>query len=230
MELYIVNNDYQTDLLAIDDIMENQDYSEVLDFVGEGYSSTVYAYDDLAVKVFNDKKELMMDDYFSNEDYKVLEKLQNSPYFQTLYAYKPNKYMVMEFVEGISLKNLDEELEKGSINLNVLEFRNHYTKQIKEILEFCKSQMIIPKDLHAGNIIIKDNGDIKIIDVGLFYEYTLDDVIGKDLEIKKNWIDEKFENLFNDLLYLLVKQRIITMNSYLSFKKELDVISDKLLA
>jgi len=229
MELYIIKNEYQDDLLAIDDIVENQDYSEILDFVGEGYSSTVYTYDDLAVKVFNDKQPLI-EDYFSNEDYKVLEKLQNSPYFQTLYAYKPNKYMVMEFVDGIPLNHLDEELEKGTINLNVLEFRNHYTKQIKEVLEFCKSKKIIPKDLHAGNIIVNENGDIKIIDVGLFYEYSFDDVSGKDLEFKKNWIEEKFNNIFYDLLYLLVKQRIITMNSYLSYKKDLTIHSDKLLA
>lgn len=229
MELYIVKKDYEEDLLTIDDIVENQEYSEILDFVGAGYSSKVYTYDDLAVKVFNTKK-ILKDNYFSNEDYKVLEKLQNSPYFQTLYAYKPNKYMVMEFVEGIPLDHLDEEIEKGAINLNILEFRNHYTKQIKEILEFCKSQMIIPKDLHAGNIIVKENGDIKIIDVGLFYEYSFSDVSGTDLELKKNWIEEKFNNLFYDLLYLLVKQRVITMNSYLSYKQELESNSNKLLA
>jgi len=72
------------------------------------------------------------------------------------------KYIVMEKVEGITLKNYMSK--KGVLPLNEV---LHYTDQILKALEHAHSKGIIHRDIKPQNILLMKNGKIKVTDFGI---------------------------------------------------------------
>jgi serine/threonine protein kinase len=73
-------------------------------------------------------------------------------------------YMAMEFVEGLSLKEL---LKKEKFLCPKITFE--ITRQVLLALEFAHQQKIIHRDIKPGNILIDIYGEVRITDFGLAY-------------------------------------------------------------
>ncbi len=71
-------------------------------------------------------------------------------------------YFAMEFVDGITLAEL---IKKGS-NLNTLKGLNYLIK-ICEALDFVSHKKIVHRDMKPSNIMINDQGIVKIVDFGV---------------------------------------------------------------
>jgi len=71
-------------------------------------------------------------------------------------------YMVMEYAEGKTLKDLIREIgpipEKRALNI---------LKQILDALEYAHSKNIIHRDIKPVNIILEENDQVKILDFGI---------------------------------------------------------------
>jgi eukaryotic-like serine/threonine-protein kinase len=79
----------------------------------------------------------------------------NHPNICTIYDVGPN-YLVMELIEGETLK--------GPLPL---ETALHYARQIADALEAAHEKGIVHRDLKPGNIKIKPDGTVKVLDFGL---------------------------------------------------------------
>src|SRR5215467_2926754 len=84
----------------------------------------------------------------------------NHPNVCTLYDVGPN-YLVMEVVEG---QTLAERIEMGAIPLDEA---LGIAQQIANALEAAHEKGITHRDLKPGNIIIKPDGTVKVLDFGL---------------------------------------------------------------
>src|SRR5687767_13132822 len=128
---------------------------EVTTQIGVGGMGEVYrAHDsrlnrDVAIKVSNEQ----FSDRFEREARAVAA--LNHPNICTLFDVGPN-YLVMEYVEGETLSGpmpLDEALRVA--------------RQIADALDDAHAKGIVHRDLKPGNIKIKPDGTIKVLDLGL---------------------------------------------------------------
>jgi serine/threonine protein kinase/Tol biopolymer transport system component len=133
---------------------------EVVEAIGAGGMGTVYrARDtrlprDVAVKVSAEK----FSDRFSREAHAIAS--LNHPNITTLYDVGPD-YLVMELVEG---KTLADRIIEGPLSLHEAA---HIGRQIADALDFAHEHGIIHRDLKPGNIKIRPDGVVKVLDFGL---------------------------------------------------------------
>jgi serine/threonine protein kinase len=71
-------------------------------------------------------------------------------------------YLVMEYVEGQSLSRLVKE--RGQLSL---EDAIDYIAQVARGLEYAHSKDVIHRDIKPGNLLVDQNGTVKILDMGL---------------------------------------------------------------
>src|SRR5580698_7566775 len=128
---------------------------EILEAIGAGGMGEVYrAADprmgrDVAIKISAER----FSDRFSREVHAVAA--LNHPHICHLYDVGPN-YLVMELVEG--------ESPKGPLPL---EEALRIARQIADALEAAHEKGIVHRDLKPGNIKIKPDGTVKVLDFGL---------------------------------------------------------------
>lgn len=84
----------------------------------------------------------------------------NHPQICALYDVGPN-YLVMEFVQG---ETLAESLQNGPLSTDVA---LQYAAQIAQALAAAHRQGIIHRDLKPGNIMVRPDGTVKVLDFGL---------------------------------------------------------------
>jgi serine/threonine protein kinase/Tfp pilus assembly protein PilF len=97
----------------------------------------------------------------------------NHPNIATIYAIEEAEneiFLVMEYIQGKELKDvihtspLARRQEMGGIGIsNALD----YSIQIARGLQAAHQKNIIHRDIKSGNIMVTDNGDVKIMDFGL---------------------------------------------------------------
>ena len=160
--------------------MERQEqfFGRVLDgrfridrLIGSGGMADVYSATDLtaerevAVKIL--KSEISRDEAaikrFVNEA-KVVSMLSHKNIVTThgVSLKGKLKYIVMEYVHGITLKNY----MKKKVTLSVSEILC-YTEQILEALEYAGSKGIVHRDIKPQNVMLLKNGFIKVTDFGI---------------------------------------------------------------
>ncbi len=128
---------------------------EILEFLGAGGMGQVYrARDprlgrDVAVKVSAER----FSERFEREA-RMIAAL-NHPNICTLYDVGPN-YLVMEYIEGTTPRGplaVDEALRIG--------------RQVADALEAAHERGIVHRDLKPGNILIRSDGTVKVLDFGI---------------------------------------------------------------
>ncbi|MCE6056223.1 Kae1-associated serine/threonine protein kinase [Mycoplasmopsis agalactiae] len=94
----------------------------------------------------------------------ILQKVKSDyfPYYVESYVGDDEQYLVMEYVEGKSLREL---IKKNGV-LNPHSSIN-YVRQICEAMQELHSNNIIHRDIKSNNIIITSNSHVKILDFGL---------------------------------------------------------------
>src|SRR5438105_1861473 len=133
---------------------------EILDLVGKGGMGEVYrAHDsrlhrDVAIKTSSQR----FDERFEREASAIAA--LNHPNICQVYDVGPD-YLVMELVEGPTLQ---ERIKEGAIPLDEA---LHFAEQIAEALAAAHEKLITHRDLKPGNIKIKDDGTVRVLDFGL---------------------------------------------------------------
>jgi serine/threonine protein kinase len=88
----------------------------------------------------------------SPDEYQIIQKKKIKNKFLSIY---------MEDICGKSLSKIAQSMKGVSLNLISL-----YSKQILEALDYIHSQGIIHMDIKGDNILLSNNGEIKVIDFG----------------------------------------------------------------
>lgn len=139
--------------------------------IGSGGMADVYLATDLsgeaevAVKIL--KSDISRDEAaikrFVNEA-KVVSMLSHKNIVSTYSVStkgKP-KYIIMEYVHGITLKNYMKK--KGALSVGEIVC---YVEQILEALEYANDKGIVHRDIKPQNVMLLKNGQIKVMDFGI---------------------------------------------------------------
>ena len=144
---------------------------EIQEVIGVGGMAVVYkAYDSIDDRIVAVK--ILKEEYLANEEFRrrfkneskaiaVLShpnivKVYNVSYGDRL------QYIVMEHVEGITLKEYIEQQGKLGIKETV-----HFTMQILRALQHAHDKGIVHRDIKPQNIMLLSNGNIKVTDFGI---------------------------------------------------------------
>src|ERR1700674_836440 len=133
---------------------------EILARIGKGGMGEVYrAHDprlrrDVAIKISSQR----FDERFEREAHAIAA--LNHPNICGIYDVGPD-YLVMELVEGPTLK---ERIDEGAIPLDEA---LRIAEQIAAALAAAHEKLITHRDLKPGNVKIRDDGTVKVLDFGL---------------------------------------------------------------
>ncbi len=151
-------------------IGETLSHFKIVDKLGEGGMGVVYRADDMnldrpvAIKVL--PPEAQRDEESLGRflrEAKTASKLQH-PNITTIYEFgvkEDLRYLVMEFVEG---KTLKEMLKQGPLPTRQL---LEITIQLVDALSLADEKAIIHRDIKSENIMVTGRGQVKILDFGL---------------------------------------------------------------
>jgi len=133
---------------------------EITGLIGHGGMGEVYRARDLRLnrEVAIKSSREQFSERFEREAHAIAA--LNHPNICTLYDVGPS-YLVMELVEG---ETLDDRLKRGPISL---EETLRLAHQITEALENAHEKNITHRDLKPGNIMIRPDGTVKVLDFGL---------------------------------------------------------------
>jgi len=141
----------------------------IIERLGKGGMGEVYVgFDEklqrkVAVKAigFESRRDKLAKSRFLREA-RALSQLEH-PHICQIYDYiegDTSDYLVLEFIEGKSLKHRIEAGMENSLKLRIAE-------QIAEVLAVAHKKGIIHRDLKPSNIMITDKNEVKVLDFGL---------------------------------------------------------------
>ncbi len=148
-----------------------EDRYRILGTIGTGGMATVYRAEDLStgemVVIKKLHPHLASDpgfvERFSREA-KILSSLRhrNIVRLRDYFKEEGDYYLVLEYVEGITLKRLIEE--KGALPLPVAVYILY---EVADALGYAHRRGILHRDVKSGNIMVGTDGGVKIMDFGL---------------------------------------------------------------
>ena len=144
---------------------------EIRDVIGVGGMAVVYkAYDNIDDRIVAIK--ILKDEYLANEEFRRRFKNESKAiavlsHRNIVKVYDVSfgdrlQYIVMEYIEGITLKEYIEE--HGVINWNEALF---FSIQILRALQHAHDKGIVHRDVKPQNIMLLENGTIKVTDFGI---------------------------------------------------------------
>ncbi len=144
---------------------------EIREIIGVGGMAVVYkAYDNIDDRIVAIK--ILKDEYLSNEEFKRRFKNESKaiavlshPNIVRVYNVSFGdrlQYIVMEYVDGITLKEYIEQ--QGVINWKEAV---HFTGQILAALQHAHDKGIVHQDVKPQNILLLQDGTIKVTDFGI---------------------------------------------------------------
>lgn len=159
------------EMLQIHNIISEQDITIILSFVNNlnqkyknrigqfeyvngGQFGVIFHYKNFAIKLF------LCPDSSQSQDVKYLSKLHHLISYPDLYI-SCRYFIVTEFVKGKTLYYCSDELLENVKDSCLNTFYN----DLKETLKL----KIHPEDTHDFNIMLSEDGVLKIVDVGAFY-------------------------------------------------------------
>ncbi|MDO8550718.1 MAG: protein kinase [Ignavibacteria bacterium] len=146
---------------------------KILEKLGEGGMGVVYKAEDIKLK--REVAIKFLPDYISsNQEERKRFEIEaqaaaslNHPNICTIYSIEEaddQTFIVMEYIEGKELKDIVETNRDMSLPINdVLK----YAVQIAEGLEAAHKKGIVHRDIKSSNIMISEDGKVKIMDFGL---------------------------------------------------------------
>jgi len=144
---------------------------EIQEVIGVGGMAVVYkAYDNIDDRTVAVK--ILKEEFLANEEFRrrfkneskaiaVLSHPNIVKVFNVSYGDRL-QYIVMEHVEGITLKEYIEQQGKLGIKETV-----HFTMQILRALQHAHDKGIVHRDIKPQNIMLLSNGNIKVTDFGI---------------------------------------------------------------
>lgn len=144
---------------------------EIQDVVGVGGMAVVYkAYDNIDDRIVAVK--ILKDEYLANEEFRRRFKNESKAiavlnHKNIVKVYDVSfgdrlQYIVMEYIEGISLK--EYIVQKGVVDWNEALF---FGIQILRALQHAHDKGIVHRDVKPQNIMLLENGTIKVTDFGI---------------------------------------------------------------
>ena len=144
---------------------------EVLEIIGVGGMAVVYkAYDRIDDRTVAIK--ILKEEYLANEEFR--RRFKNESKYIAVLSH-PNivkvydmsfgdrlQYIVMEFIEGITLKEYIEQQKVIQPKEAV-----HFVTQILRALQHAHDKGIVHRDVKPQNIMLLQNGSIKVTDFGI---------------------------------------------------------------
>lgn len=144
---------------------------EIRELIGNGGMANVYlAYDKLEDRMVALK--ILKDEYIDNEEF--LRRFRNESKAIAVLSH-PNivkvfdvsfgnniQYIVMEYIDGITLKEYIEQ--NGKLNWKEAV---HFTVQILRALQHAHERGVIHRDIKPQNIMLLEDGTIKVMDFGI---------------------------------------------------------------
>ena len=144
---------------------------EIREIVGVGGMAVVYkAYDNIDDRMVSIK--VLKDEFLANEEFRRRFKNEskaiavlshpNIVKFYDVSLGDKLQYIVMEYVEGITLKEYIEQQ-------GVIPWKEavHFTTQILRALQHAHDKGIVHRDIKPQNILLLENGSIKVTDFGI---------------------------------------------------------------
>lgn len=136
---------------------------ENIKYIDEGsYSEVFKCHDKYAIKM------LLNENNSENKDIQALKDLKHLDCIPTIYAVIDRKYIIIDFVDGITVRRYCEESRNNPYNLEKEKTLNYWEDALCSIV----LEGYTPDDLHTSNVMIeKATGELKIVDVGWFYKH-----------------------------------------------------------
>ncbi|MBQ7653968.1 MAG: Stk1 family PASTA domain-containing Ser/Thr kinase [Clostridia bacterium] len=144
---------------------------EIREVIGVGGMAVVYkAYDNIDDRIVAVK--ILKEEFLANEEFR--RRFKNEPKAIAVLSH-PNivkvydvsfgdklQYIVMEYVEGITLKDYIQQ--QGVLNCKEIV---HFTTQILKAIQHAHNKGIVHRDIKPQNILLLQNGTIKVTDFGI---------------------------------------------------------------
>ena len=164
-------------------IGQNILHYKILDKLGQGGMGVVYLAEDtrlerkVAIKFLPHHISANIEE---KERFKIEARAAaalNHPNIATIYSIEETNdargedemFIVMEYIEGHELKEIIDRKNAGAEYIEPLQTNDiiNYAIQIAEGLEAAHKKEIVHRDIKSSNIMINDNGKVKIMDFGL---------------------------------------------------------------